>query len=409
MMTRFASFLLALLMLSCGAATAQVSLVPSHMLAPGGSATLDISKGGCLLFQADPMGGRYRFVVTGSDDVRPALGRPIDCPLDYGAVPALNSGRTKAGSWISHRFGYNGRAVIVMPAMPGVRVTVIVERHRENGPLFDPDTGAGAAAFTRLLPNASTAAGPIGGMNAGERFQDCPDVCPLMVTLPAGRYLRGTPVDEPGREVDEAPQGEVRIGRPFAIGVYEVSNAELAACVAAHGCSAIIHDPTDGRKTAASVSWQQAREYTNWLSAKTGQRYMLPSEAEWEYAARAGTTTPWTTGNALLIGEANIMTRGTGRIGSHKPNAFGLHDVHGNAAEWTLDCSGPYRKAPADGAMSASGDCSRRISRGGSDQSHVYDTRSGARSADSLITITFPDGSFTSPVVNGFRVVRVID
>jgi formylglycine-generating enzyme required for sulfatase activity len=129
-----------------------------------------------------------------------------------------------------------------------------------------------------------------------------------------------------------------------------------------------------------NVSWDDAKEYVAWLSRKTGKAYRLLSEAEWEYAARAGTTTPFSTGERITTDQANFngnytyggSAKGTCReksiqVGSSKPNAFGLYDMHGNVWEWVEDCyQDSYVSAPADGSVRTSGDCSDRVLRGGS-------------------------------------------
>ncbi len=117
-----------------------------------------------------------------------------------------------------------------------------------------------------------------------------------------------------------------------------------------------------------NVSWSDAKQFTEWLSRKTGKRYRLLAEAEWEYAARAGTTTAYNTGATIATSQANY---GQGRgqtvpAGSYGPNAFGLYDVHGNVWEWTEDClNASYAGAPTDGSAWQSGNCSLRVNRGG--------------------------------------------
>jgi len=145
--------------------------------------------------------------------------------------------------------------------------------------------------------------------------------------------------------------------------------------VSAGGCT---YTPNDqgwgrGRRPVVNVSWNDAQAYVAWLSQKTGQRYALPSEAEWEYAARAGANTPWQTGNAILTDDANILNvfARTVPVGAYAPNAFGLHDVHGNVSEWTLDCLDTgYLGVPNDGSAATSGNCAeQRLNRGGNYES----------------------------------------
>ena len=161
-----------------------------------------------------------------------------------------------------------------------------------------------------------------------------------------------------------------------------------------------------------NVSWEDARAYAGWLSRETGASYRLPSEAEWEYAARAGTTTPFHTGTTISTNQANYgnLAYGSGRRGTYRerttpvgtfaPNAFGLHDVHGNVWEWTEDCwHENYRGAPADGSPWLGGDCGRRVSRGGSWLNNPRILRSAVRNrhiTDTRLTYA------------GFRVARAL-
>jgi formylglycine-generating enzyme required for sulfatase activity len=204
-----------------------------------------------------------------------------------------------------------------------------------------------------------------------------------MVVVPAGSFMMGSPEDEDGRGKNEGPQHPVTIAEPFAIGVYEVTFDEWDACVANGGCNG--YRPNDrgwgrGRRPVIYVSWDDALTYVDWLSDETDEAYRLPSEAEWEYAARAGTTGPFHFGSTISTDQANFRgdeTAGLGRIGvdrqqtvtvgSFPANAFGLHDVHGNVREWVADCwNDSYAGAPANGTALTSGDCGQRVLRGGS-------------------------------------------
>jgi formylglycine-generating enzyme required for sulfatase activity len=216
-------------------------------------------------------------------------------------------------------------------------------------------------------------------------FRDCPR-CPEMVVVPAGEFLMGSPESEPGRGRNEGPQRKVTMPS-FAIGKYEVTFAEWDACVAEGGCS---HKPGDetwgrGRRPAINVSWDDAREFVAWLARKTGKPYRLPTEAEWEYAARAVTDAdaphpPFSTGSTINYKQANydanfvyadgkqgIFRQKTIEVGRFPRNAFGLYDMHGNVWEWVEDCyKDSYRGAPTDGSAVVARDCALRILRGGS-------------------------------------------
>jgi len=251
--------------------------------------------------------------------------------------------------------------------------------------------------------------------DAGKKFRDC-DACPEMVEVPAGEYMMGSPSSEEGRDDDEGPMHRVRIGK-FAVGVYEVTFAEWDACVTDGGCGG--YRPEDegwgrGRRPVIEVSWEDAQSYVRWLSSKTGERYRLLSESEWEYAARAGTTTAFYFGETISTDQANYdgnFVYGSGAegrylektapVGTYPPNAFGLYDMHGNVWEWVQDCgNGSYRGAPNDGSAWESGECVRRVLRGGSWFSYPRFLRSAYRNRYAAGT-RFND-------VFGFRVARTL-
>ena len=159
--------------------------------------------------------------------------------------------------------------------------------------------------------------------------------------------------------VTKVPRHRVTIARPFSVGVHEVTFAQWDACRRAGGCS---HNPDGqgwgrGTRPVVDVSWHDAQQYVRWLSGKTGARYRLLSESEWEYVARAGTTTRYWWGGAIARSRANCDGCGsrwdgrqTAPVGTFRPNAFGLHDVHGNVWEWVQDCErGSYSGAPSNG------------------------------------------------------------
>ena len=198
-----------------------------------------------------------------------------------------------------------------------------------------------------------------------------------MVVVPAGSFTMGSPASEDGRADWEGPQRQVRIGKPFAAGKYEVTFAEWDACVAAGGCRG--HRPDDmgwgrGRRPVVNVSWDDAQAYVGWLSRRTGQEYRLLSESEWEYAARAGTRARYHWGDSVGRNRANCGGCGsrwdyerTAPAASFPANGFGLHDMHGNVGEWVEDCwHDSYAGAPSDGsAWTTSGMFSWRVYRGG--------------------------------------------
>ena len=233
-----------------------------------------------------------------------------------------------------------------------------------------------------------------GAMAAGETFQDFTGA-PEMVVIPAGSFMMGSPESEPMRWVFEGPQQRITIGEPFAMSLYEVTFEEWDACVDAGGC---LHRPIDegwgrGDRPVINVSWEDAQEYISWLNGRTGGGYSLPSEAQWEYAARAGTTTPFHTGERITTAQANfdgdytyngssqgVYREQTVTVGSFAPNAFGLYDMHGNVLEWTQDCGVVNLAGHAsDGRANLDGDCGGRVLRGGSWNFNPRNLRSAIR------------------------------
>lgn len=258
---------------------------------------------------------------------------------------------------------------------------------------------AALAAFVGLGGAAALAQGEP-GRAPGDVFRDCEAACPELVVVPAGAFQMGSPADEAGRRPDEGPQRRVTIVRPLAIGRFEVTFDEWDACVAAGGCATRDGEATvagdagwgRGRRPVIFVSWRDAEAYLAWLSARTGRRYRLPTEAEWEYAARAGRQD-----DAAPAGRHGAQD-GTAPVGGFAANAFGLFDTTGNVWEWTADCYGPYAKAPVDGTASGAGDCTRRVLRGGAwNITGPVDLRPAARGRN---RIDYRDNDF------GFRVVR---
>ena len=248
----------------------------------------------------------------------------------------------------------------------------------------------------------------------------------------------GSPSSEAGRRGDEGPRHRVTIRSAFAVGKHEVTRGEYGRFVSETGHSSgnscwIFEvqwvglewkersgyswkdpdfDQSDDHPVVC-VSWRDAQSYVRWLSGKTGKAYRLPSEAEWEYAARAGTTGPFHTGGTILSDRANYDGRfvyGGGRrgvyrkktvpVGSFGSNGFGLHDVHGNVFEWVEDCwNGSYAGAPPDGSARESGDCGKRGLRGGGWYDGPRNLRSAVRNWDDA-------GSRLNHA--GFRVVRTL-
>ncbi len=215
----------------------------------------------------------------------------------------------------------------------------------------------------------------------------------------------GSPQSEEGRDGDEGPAHRVTIAQPFAVGLYEVTFAEWEACAAEGGCGG--YRPYDGgwgrgERPVIDVNWDDAQAYVSWLSGKTGKEYRLLSEAEWEYAARAGTVTRYSFGDNITPSQVNYRDSGHGQtvpVGSYRPNGFGLYDMHGNVSEWVQDCwHDSYEGAPRDGSAWESENCSSRVVRGGS----CYSFSWGLRSANRLGSMPVRD------IGRGFRVARTL-
>jgi formylglycine-generating enzyme required for sulfatase activity/DNA-binding SARP family transcriptional activator len=272
--------------------------------------------------------------------------------------------------------------------------------------LLAPNHSVSASADHQTFSLAESRAVTVAKL-PGRIFKDC-DICPEMVELPVGEFVMGSPQDERGREQTEGPQRRVVIAKRIALGRFEVTVDQLAAFVAETGfnvgneCDAL--DPNTaslrardrsfgqhgfefaGSHPAVCVNWHEAQAYVTWLGRRTGTPYRLPSEAEWEYAARAGTTTSYSFGNdetqlchygrfADLASQfrwrggcrSAMTTHGPIQVGALKPNAWGLFDMHGNVWEWVADCWTPdAREIPTDGSAFTRPDhCEVGVIRGG--------------------------------------------
>ena len=233
---------------------------------------------------------------------------------------------------------------------------------------------------------------------------------PEIVVIPAGRFRMG---DIQGKGLnDEQPVHEVRIRRPFAVSRYEITFDQYDEFAKA----TVRNLPDDesfgrGRRPVIRVSWNDAIDYAEWLSQQTGKHYRLPTEAQWEYAARAGTETAYWWGYEMKQGLATCIGCGTrwdsqqtAPVGSFKPNPFGLYDTAGNVSEWVQDCwHENYHGTPSDGSAwekEHNGDCDRRVRRGASFRGAYDQMRSSSRR-------TYRAGARGNQI--GFRLVREIE
>lgn len=253
---------------------------------------------------------------------------------------------------------------------------------------------------------------------AGGDLQDC-NVCPPLKILASGGFQQGAGPDDNLARSNEKPERRIDFTDMFAVGVTEVTFSQWNACVSDGGCTSVSDQGWGGGNLPViNVTWSQAKAYTDWLSQKTGQRYSLPSESQWEYAARAGEIRSFLGGGTKGV---CVFANGAGKesgaswanpdcqdpagdrtmpVGSLAPNKFGLKDVLGNVAEWTLDCSSlNYRDSPADGSANLRGSCRQRITRGGSWFAGPRDMRLSSRAA----MRQNDKNEFT-----GFRVVRAV-
>ena len=254
-------------------------------------------------------------------------------------------------------------------------------------------------------------------------FRDCPD-CPEMVVIPAGTFRMGC-VSGLDCDDDELPVHTVTISHPFALSKYEITFEQWSACVADGMCREKRGEwariPLGMNHPVNNMYWIWAKEFVDWLSQLTGEEYRLPSESEWEYAARAGTKTKYSWGNEIGENRANCAEErvydpeewnyrripGTGcndayetlaPVGSFEANAFGLHDMHGNAVEVLEDCwNESYVGAPKDGSPWLQGDCEYRVIRGGGVRSPPASLRSANRNATNNIHYAY-----------GLRVARTL-
>lgn len=255
-----------------------------------------------------------------------------------------------------------------------------------------------SALLTAALLAFAFAAGSSAAGQAApfKTFKDCA-ACPAMIALPGGRYMMGAAPDEPWADSrEEGPRHEVTI-RGFALAATEITFEEWDACVADGGCDG--YTPADegwgrGARPVIHVSLKDAETFAAWLNSKVeGSPYRLPSEAEWEYAARAGADTPFWFGARITPQDANYNTKAsygrgpkarplwrTAPAKTYKPNPWGFYEMTGNVWEWTSDCwHWSYEGAPSDGSRRATGDCKEAPMRGGSWDERPHHLRSANR------------------------------
>lgn len=304
----------------------------------------------------------------------------------------------------------------------------LAARETAGSPLVMPAMMPPKVGPVSLMPSGGASGIRSGGDDLpgpGAEFRDCAE-CPPMVALPAGSFVMGSGPEDVLAEADEQPAHRVQVTTSFAIGKFEVTRGQYAVFVRETGR---VHPPgcnstrggrflTNSRANWQSpgfsqqdsepvvcVSWDDAQAYATWLTGKTGRQYRLPNEAEWEYAARGGTTGSrfWAGGSAATCKFASVadnafksVARGmpsfpcadghpyTAPVGRYAANAYGLHDMLGNVWEWVEDCWNPgYAGAPAKAEPRATGTCEVRVFRGGAWNSKPASVRAAYRDRDS--------------------------
>ena len=371
------------------------------------------------------------------------------------APPATNDNQlvayaASAGNTASDGAGRNSpytRALLQHLREPGLEINILFGKVRDT--VRTSTEGAQIPGFYNQLPGEPYYLNP--GLNlparqardlafeadsglvlsdlAGKRTViDC-DYCPPLTIVRPGSFVMGAPAGETNREEDEGPLHEVTIPNGLAVGKFEVTFREWQACVEDGGCRRRPGDESWGRfdRPVIDVNWSDAQRYLEWLSEETSFEYRLLTEAEWEYAARAGVSASryWGGGASPACEYANVADDAarsseglrwpqtwrfsdcndgfdaTAPAGSFSPNGFGLHDVLGNVWEWTQDCwNDRYVQAPNDGSAWETGDCGRRVVRGG-----AWNTR------PEQVRVAVRDGVRAGTRSNnlGFRVVRRLE
>jgi formylglycine-generating enzyme required for sulfatase activity len=284
----------------------------------------------------------------------------------------------------------------------------------------NPTDPAPAVPVAECLGVQATVQGQSKCLTPQQVFTDC-EACPEMVVVPAGGFVMGSPAKEKDRKSDEGPQHQVTFNAPLAVGKFEVTYRQFNEFVkdthynGVKSCWSWVG--TDWKDTAgrsyldtgfaqtdfhpvACVNWPDAQAYLTWLSKKTNAHYRLLTEAEWEYAARAGTSSVFPSRNSLTPKQANFNNKkkATMAVGSFSANAFGLFDMAGNVWEWTEDCyEDSYKNADPSGKATNGGNCDRVVRGGGWSNNQAQQLRSACRA--------FGTATDRADLV-GFRVAR---
>ena len=353
--------------------------------------------------------------LTLSEDESPNAVVPLN---SRGVLPTDSNEQYELSFWDSIKnSSYASDYEAYLKAYPNGRFTPLanarIERLKAAGSTAPSATNAASSpapkAATTLPSAPKTVATPTPAAPAptpvfaatGAESKDCA-ACPAMISLPAGSFMMGSNIGDPS----EKPPHHVIIAAPFAIARYVVTVGQWNACVDVNGCPRLSTE-NDSKKNAPArdLSWDDAQAYVNWLSKVTGKTYRLPTEAEWEYADRAGTTTKFWWGDQMRKGVANCKDCGDPYhkeapepVGSFAANPSGLYDMNGNVWEWVSDCwHNSYKGAPIDGSTWETPGCNMRVIRGGS-------WREGE---DYMLSSTrFKYSPSVRQSQNGFRVIK---
>ena len=351
---------------------------------------------------------RIQHLLAGIRRLVGARGRTDQAPISPAeTVNALYTGQVPSGQENAH-------------AIAGKTSKRFLGRWPTRAALLAAGAVGSAACLAAVLyyffvsPTVHVAPGPV---PVERSFTDCKAGCPVMIVVPTGSFMMGSPDNELQRGNDEGSQHTVTIPKVLAVAKYPVTFDQWDFCHSHGGCTDLFPSDNNWRRGAQpviNVSWEDAKSYVAWLSKFTGQAYRLLSEAEREYIARAGTTTAFWWGNNISTNLANYD--GTKRytdepagpyrqqplpVDAFRPNPWGFYQVSGNTWDWVEDCyHDSYERAPADGSAWTTGDCSRRVLRGGSWGSQPRNIRSAARWKQPIET--------REPYY-GFRIARVCD
>jgi formylglycine-generating enzyme required for sulfatase activity len=291
------------------------------------------------------------------------------------------------------------------PAPPPVKPTQSAAKPMQSAVKPTPpatsanEPAASAAAQTAQAPVAAAPAPSERKAAAGAEIKDCA-ACPPLISLSPGSFTMGSNSSDPS----EKPAHQVTLAAPFAIGKYEVTVQQWNACADAGACPKV-NGSSGANAPIRDVSWDDAQQYLKWLSTSTGKPYRLPTEAEWEYAARGGTTTRYWWGEQMATGKANCKDcgqpwsiDGPSDVGKFAANPYGLFDVNGSVWEWVADCwHNSFKDAPSDGHAWDQPNCTVRVIRGGS-------WREGA--SYMVSSTRFKYDASVRHSQNGFRVAR---